>query len=121
MSNDAASVPSRLYSSVSVSGSVALTGSSKSVPAAVFSATSRSVDAPSTNAGAVLARSSSATAMLARSNSVPSSDPTTSIVRPPSTAALSTAVTVTSTEGVSAGSSTWWPASFASASTGLTP
>ena len=122
MSNDAASVPSRVYSSVSFSGSVALTGAPMSVPAAVFSATSRSAEAPSSNSGAVLGRSSSATAMLARSNSVPSSsDPATSIVRPPSTEALSTAVTVTCTEAVSAGSSTWWPVAFASASTGLTP
>ena len=54
MSNDAASAPSRVYSSESLSASVAVRGEPTSTPAAVFSATSRSAEAPSPNTGAAL-------------------------------------------------------------------
>ena len=54
MSNDAASVPSRLYSSVSpLSASVAVTAAPTSVPAALFSSTARGTLA-SANTGALL-------------------------------------------------------------------
>ena len=63
--------------------------------------------------------SSSVIVTVAVSNCAPASDPATVTVRSPSTAALSTALTVTDTESVNAGSTTWRPGA-GSSSAGLT-